>query len=89
MDDYLVLGPLNSVLCRQFLQEFLRVCALLGIPVATEKVEGPLTVLTFLGLELDSITQEIRLTQGRLAEILTELEKWQNRKKATKRELLS
>ena len=89
LDDYLVLGPPNSDLCRQFLQEFLRVCALLGIPVATEKVEGPLTVLTFLGLELDSITQEIRLTQGRLAEILTELEKWQNRKKATKRELLS
>ena len=89
LDDYLILGPPENNLCRQFLQDFLRVCSLLGIPVATEKVEGPLTILTFLGLELDSVTQQIRLTQDRLAEILTELGKWQRRKKATKRELLS
>ena len=89
LDDYLILGPPNSDLCRKFLQDFLTVCALLGIPVATEKVEGPLTVLAFLGLELDSVMQQIRLTNDRLAEILTELGKWQSRKKATKRELLS
>ena len=65
LDDYLIHGPPNNNLCRQFLQDFLRVCTLLGIPVATEKVEGPLTILTFLGLELDSIRQ---LTQDRLAE---------------------
>ena len=65
LDDYLIHGPPNNNLCRQFLQDFLRVCTLLGIPVATEKVEGPLTILTFLRLELDSIRQ---LTQDRLAE---------------------
>lgn len=89
LDDYLILGPPNSDLCRQFLQDFLSVCSVLGIPVAMEKVEGPLTILTFLGLELDSGMQQIRLTQGRLIEILAELRTWQARKKATKRELLS
>ena len=35
LDDYLILGPPSSDQCRQFLQAFLKVCALLGIPVAT------------------------------------------------------
>eukprot|EP00117_Sycon_ciliatum_P029789 scpid74607/ scgid1212/ len=38
----------------------------LNIPVATEKVEGPSTVLTFLGLELDTDRLEVRLPQSKL-----------------------
>ena len=54
-----------------------------------EKVDGPTTLLHFLGLLLDSVRQEIRLPPGKLQELLTELQQWDHKKKATKRQLLS
>lgn len=62
---------------------------LLGIPVAMDKVDGPATIIIFLGLELDSVLQQIRLPAEKLQAILKELKEWQQRKKATKRQLLS
>ena len=89
LDDYFLAGPPKSSLCDGHLQRFLGVCEQLGFPVAMNKVEGPATTLTFLGLELDSVLQQIRLPQTKLAEMLTELTHWLRRKKTTKRELLS
>ena len=60
----------------------------LGIPAAMNKVGHPATVLPFLGLELDSVLQQICLPPDKLGEILAELTKWQSRNK-TKRKLLS
>ena len=54
-----------------------------------DEVDGPATVLPFLGLELDSRLQQIRLPPNKLGEILAELTKWQSRNKTTKRKLLS
>ena len=99
LDDYLIVGAPDSHSCDEHLQTFLRVCehlqtflrvcTLLGIPVATDKVDGPATVLSFLGLELDSVLQQIRLPPNKLEEILAELTKWQSRNKTSKRKLLS
>ena len=38
----------------------------LGIPMASEKVDGPATTLTFLGIELDSHTLTARLPADKL-----------------------
>jgi hypothetical protein len=66
------------------------VCDNLGFAVATEKVEGPSTTLTFLGLELDSIAERISLRKDKLHQMLQELQLWlHHRSKVTKRELLS
>ena len=89
LDDYFVAGPPDSPTCAEHLQQLLHVCSRLGIPVAMDKVEGPVTTLTFLGLELDSTLQQIRLPPSKLSEILTELREWATRTKATKRSLLS
>ena len=62
---------------------------LLGFPIAMDKVDGPATVLPFLGLELDSVSQQIRLPPDKLREILEELTKWQSCSKTTKQKLLS
>lgn len=62
---------------------------LLGFQVAMDTVDGPATVLPFLGLELDSVSQQIRLPPDKLREILAELTKWQSHSKTTKRKLLS
>ena len=88
LDDYLMIGQADSLECEHFLNTFLGVCELLGVPVAMEKVEGPTSVITFLGLELDSELQQIRLPTQKLQDMLGELEEWQ-RKKATKHQLLS
>ena len=89
LDDYFLTGPAQSSACATQLHQLLQVCAHLGIPVGMDKVDGPATSLTFLGLELDSVQQQIRLPPTKLDEILTELHDWSHRTKATKRSLLS
>ena len=48
LDDHLIITPANFVECQHLLKVFLRVCKLLGIPVAMDKVEGPATLIVFL-----------------------------------------
>ena len=86
LDDYF---HAESSLCGEHLQCFLEICKLLGFPVAMDNVEGPAIVLIFLGLEIDSVLQRIRLPKTKLKEILTDLSHWLHHRKATKRKLLS
>lgn len=55
------------------------------MPVVLDKLEGPSTSLTFLGLELDSTHQELHLPQTKLLEIKGELDRWSGAHKTTKR----
>ena len=84
LDDYFLAGPADSSDCATHLQSFLLTCSRLGVPIATEKVEGPTTNLTFLGLELNSTTRQISLPPDKHRDILTELQAWLHRRKATK-----
>ena len=61
----------------------------LGIPLAPEKVEGPSTKLTFLGIELDSDLMTARLPEDKLERLKDVLAAWQDHKACTKQELLS
>lgn len=89
LDDYLMAEKPRSLACQEYLDCFLRVCTTLGVPVAFDKVDGPATTITFLGLDIDTDRQEIRLPPDKLANILAELAHWQTRRKATKRQLQS
>ena len=89
LDDFLTLGPPASNICQQNLNIIQKVCTSLGIPLALEKVEGPSTTLTFLGITLDTINMEARLSEEKLTRIRQLVTSWLNRKKATKREILS
>ena len=60
-----------------------------GIPLAPNKLEGPTTRLTFLGILIDSSCMETSLPDDKLQELLTELQSWSSRNKCLKRELLS
>ena len=60
LDDYLTMGPPNSSVCQHNLDTLVRICELLSIPLAIEKVEGPTTVLAFLGILLDTVRMEAR-----------------------------
>ena len=50
---------------------------------------GPSTTITFLGIEIDSIKQELRLPEPKLVQLLQTLRLWVGRRSATKRQLQS
>lgn len=89
LDDFLFVGPPSSDKCAASLASALAVCKEVGFPVASEKIEGPACVITFLGIEIDTLAGELRLPADKLAAISTELGFWMGRKNTTKRELLS
>ena len=54
LDDFLIMGPIDSSVCLQNLDTITTVCQHLGIPLAfLEEDEGPSQSLTFLGIVLD------------------------------------
>jgi len=89
LDDFLLLGPPESPTCANNLSAIKAVCMELGIPLALEKVEGPLHCLTFLGITLDTIKMEARLPVEKLQRIRNLLSAWLCKRSATKREILS
>ncbi len=59
------------------------------MPLNENKTEGPAEVITFLGIEIDSINMELRLPQEKLSELLNLLKKWRGMKSCRKRDLQS
>ncbi len=95
LDDFLLLGPAGSPACAVALQEFLALCSHLGVPVTEEITEGPASTVTFLGIELDTVANQLRLPEDKRRE-LAELHHWMIgqpspllRRSGTKRDLLS
>ena len=66
LDDFAVVGLPNSGTCQRCLDILTNTYAELGVPLAPEKQEGPSTTLTFLGIEIDTVRQELRLPQDKL-----------------------
>ena len=69
LDDFLLVGPPEQPVCQEAMSTMLQVCERMGVPVATEKCEGPATCITFLGIVLDSSLQQLRLPADKLQEI--------------------
>lgn len=89
LDDFLTMGPPDSLECLRNLRILIEVCHLLGIPLALEKVLGPATLLDFLGIILDTVRMEARLPSDKLRRIQATIQEWLGRRNATKREILS
>ena len=89
LDDFLLVGPQEQPTCQEAMATMLQVCERMGVPVATEKCEGPATCITFLGIVLDSSLQQLRLPPDKLQEISSLTRSWLGKRKVTKRELLS
>lgn len=88
LDDYLTLAQSLSD-CASNLHTIKAVFAHLGVPLAEEKVEGPSTTISFLGIILDSVQLEARLPPDKLTRIKQDLHSWSTKEVASKRELLS
>ena len=89
LDDFLVLGHPNSAECGHNLAKLLQWSQWLGFPIAFEKVEGPLTRMTFLGIEIDADAMVLRLPQEKLLALTRQLTEWKGRRWCRKSELQS
>ena len=65
------------------------ICKLWGVPVAEDKTVEPTEILTFLGIEFDTLAMELRLPNEKLVELKNTLELFVQSKKVTLRQLQS
>ena len=86
---FFLVGAPASPECAGALTTLLSVFDWLGLPVATEKLEGPWCRHTFLRLELDSTALIIRVPPRKLTELQHLIHSWIGRKGFTKKELES
>ena len=89
LDDFIIIASPDSPDCAAFLAILEKVCRVLGIPLAAHKRVGPTTLLVFLGIEIDTITGELRLPADKLERLKTLLHEWGNRKSCSRKELES
>ena len=89
LDDFLFLGPPDSLVCQQSVTKALAICQNLGVPVAMHKCEGPATTLTFLGIELDTIEMEMRLPLKKLSRLQEIITSWRQKKSCLRKDLES
>ena len=89
LDDFAVVGPPDSDTCMLYLHKLKSICIELGIPLATEKQDGPTPVITLLGIIIDTTKGELRLPEDKLQRLLQAVSEWGKRKVCTCRELES
>lgn len=89
LDDFTILGKAGTTECAASMSQLKETCTDLGVPIALDKCEGPATCLTILGIEIDSVTQELRLPQDKLKRVKQTIQHWRGRKCCTLRELQS
>lgn len=89
LDDFLFVGSDNSLECKDLMTHFEVLCLELGIPLALEKTEGPVTCLSFLGLGIDTISMTIFVPGDKVTELLGKIHVILESKKVTLREMQS
>ena len=89
LDDFLMLGAPGTSQCSQALVTTLATCDRLGCPIAPHKTVGPVTLIDFLDIQLDSTSMQLRLPKQKLINLRLMIAKWQRRRSCTKGELLS
>ena len=61
----------------------------MGVPIADEKLVGPVHVLTFLGFEIDTDEMMVRIPQSKMNALVAELKKFSKENKITLKDLQS
>ena len=88
LDDFFFAGTSRGE-CAGIMRHFFDICDKFGVPIAAEKTEGPVSVLTFLGLEIDAAAQSVKVPGDKLASLQAQLREAAARNKITLRQLQS
>ncbi|KAK3107485.1 hypothetical protein FSP39_015569 [Pinctada imbricata] len=89
LDDFLFMGPPSTNKCSKALFGFISLCNDIGVPIKHEKTVEPVTRITFIVIEIDSVKFELRLPQDKITKIPDSLKRVQNKRKVTLQELQS
>ena len=85
LDDFLIFGRPDSDEGLRYRQLVLQVLEDLNIPVAWPKLEGPSTLVTFLGILIDTVRLELRLPPPKLARLRSLLSQWCRKRSGSRR----
>ena len=88
IDDFLIVVKNREEAMKQR-EKAESLCEKLDVPLAHDKSEGPVTKLTFLGIEIDTMTMTARLPEEKLSELHTLVGNWGTRTHANISELKS
>ena len=89
LDDYITYGSPDSSECDDNLKIMLDMCKETGMAVNPAKVVGPASQIEFLGIIIDTIAMETRISDERMDVILEELANLEDKRHCSKRQLLS
>lgn len=89
LDDFIFIGPSDSDNCSVLMHTFSKICDTIGVPINDEKTVGPTTLLTFLGLDIDTVTMTLRIPIEKLERLKTKLSPLLSVKKVILRDLES
>ena len=73
LDNFMCFEPPGEKSNLRALRGALSTCARLGVPIVAHKTEGPAYVITFLGIEVDTVAQEVRLPMEKLRRLQREI----------------
>lgn len=71
LDDFGGSGPSDTPECAHLLSTFQYCMLPLGAPIAGEKTEGPTSVLSFLGLQIDAIAMVVHMPLPKVCELVS------------------
>lgn len=89
LDDFIFAGNAITDNCEVLVETFLHVSQELGVPIAEKKTVCPTNVLTFLGLEIDTVLMMVKIPALKLDKLKRSLQDLLTRKKENIRTLES
>ena len=88
LDDFILIAKSLSLADEQK-QLLVSTCSGLGVPLEPSKLVGPVTCLTFLGIEIDTKALQIRLPEDKLINLRRELSQVVSKRVISKKALQS
>lgn len=69
LDDFIFIGPSSSDHCYILMNTFLDISNQLGVPINDSKTVWPTTLLTFSGLDIDTVAMTIKIPEEKLLKL--------------------
>lgn len=88
-DDFFLVSSPNIATANKDLNTVTSAFKTLGVPISEDKLVGPATSVTYLGITINSTHSIMEIPEEKMNELLQLLPQWLNRKKCKKRDLLS
>ena len=85
LDDFIVLGPPDSLACENSRLILKQTYTDLGVP--WHQQDGPMSDITFLGITVDRVRKELRLPPEKMERLVEAVSHWQTWRSITTTEL--